>query len=916
MNLTARRAGIFGATHRPRLYLLWVVLCLPLWAGCDGCRPGLRDPQAAGDAPPPADEFTFRGPKPLPLGGSPAQSGIKPGHWFTIGETITSNRDDQRGVLRHRVGGVPGARSETLVDELVAGQPVPPPDRSMAWLPLVSERPALLPKQRTKRFDSRLLATSDALAPPTSRAFLMGQFATGSASSLVETGRVPVNRLVPEEYFFVVLTTRPEKFAILESADWVRPRIDTEFSEQLDRRNYRLVFVRPDDWLPLPETMLDWTSTAVVLWDDVDPAALTSEQSRALIDWVHFGGRLLVNGPAMGLELTRDRLGPLLPQQVVASEELEPESVAELIRAWSVPADETRGQLGDDTTERQVRLAQRRESRVATAGPLAGDTLAVVGTGDLVLQKPAGRGQVVLTRFDITSDWLVQWRSRDSFINAALLGRPPRQYLKAATSDDLGEKRWELRYPSLEMADSAEASLNTGLRLLSRDARLPVASLEPEPANDPATGSVTNPVTDPKAGPAPDGSVSQPAPAAPDSTAALPEFASHPIQGIGGWRDDSDLAAVTIGALRSESGVNIPSREFVIRGLAVYLFVLVPLNFVVFRLMGRVEWAWFAVPAIGLAGAAWIARGANLDIGFARSQTEIAIVEAHADYPRAHVSRFVAIYNSLSRRYDFRFDSPDAAAAPIGVLGQVGVDREESDDATLRFGYGEGPILAGVGVASNRTRMFHVEQMIDLGGAIGLEPDQEWLRNDSRFELTDAIIVAKGDAGQIRFAQLGELAAGGRTRLRWSDGAPATGASGAETGAARLLGLLADPTPLSDGSMRLIARCEQLLPGMTVTPESAQNSHSAVVVVHLRHPAAATPVGDENLPPEVTREELLPAEPVDPSAPAVPAIPVESTPPDEPTPPTESTEPAGPSEPDQPATPGQPENTATPPAPE
>lgn len=904
------------------------MLCLPLWAGCDGCRPGLRDPQAAGDTPP-ADEFTFRGPKPLPLGGSPAQSGIKPGHWFTIGETITSNRDDQRGVLRHRVGGVPGSNSEASVDEVVAGRVMPPPDRSMAWLPLVSERPALLPKQRTKRFDSRLLATSDALAAPTSGAFLMGQFATGSASSLVETGRVPVNRLLPEEYFFVVLTTRPEKFAILESADWVRSRIDAEFSGQLDRRNYRLVFMRPDDWLPLPETVLDWTSTAVVLWDDVDPATLTSEQSRALIDWVHFGGRLLVNGPAMGLELTRDRLGTLLPQQVVASEELEPESVAELIRGWSVAADETRGQLGDDTTERQVRLAQRRESRVATAGPLANDAIAVVGTGDLVLQKRSGRGQVVLTRFDITSDWLVQWRSRDSFINAALLGRPPRQYSKSATSDDLGEKRWQLRYPSLEMADAADASHNTGLRLLARDARLPVASLEPEQATDPATGSVTSPATSPatgpKAGPARDASVSQPEPAADGSTAALPEFASHPIQGIGGWRDDSDLAAVTIGALRSESGVNIPSREFVIRGLAVYLFVLVPLNFVVFRLLGRVEWAWFAVPVIGLAGAAWIARGANLDIGFARSQTEIAIVEAHADYPRAHISRFVAIYNSLSRRYDFRFDSPDAVAAPIGVLGQVGVDREESDEATLRFGYGEGPILAGVGVASNRTRMFHVEQMIDLGGAIGLEPDQEWLRNDSRFELTDAIVVAKGDAGQIRFAQLGGLSAGGRTRLRWNDDAPATGASDAETGAARLLGLLADPAPLSDGSMRLIARCEQLLPGMTVTPESAQNSHSAVVVVHLRHPAAVPPVGDENLPPEVTREELLPAEPADPadpSAPAVPTIPVDPTAADEPTPPSEPAEPivpaepTEPAEPDEPTTPGQPENTATPPAPE
>lgn len=909
---TPGRAGCFGATHRRRLGLLWVLLCLPLWTGCDGCRPGLRDPRAANEEVPESDEFTFRGPKPLPLGGSPAQSGIKPGHWFTIGETITSNRDDQRGMLRHRVGGVPGAGREESVDGLVSGQALPPPERSLAWLPLMSERPALLPKQRTKRFDSRLLATSDPLAPLTSRAFLMGQFATGSASSLVETGRAPVNRLVPEEYFFIVLTTRPEKFSLLDSADWVRPRIDSDFSGQIDRRNYRLVFVQPDDWLPLPETMLDWTSTAVVLWDDVEPGELTPEQTRALIDWVHFGGRLLVNGPAMGIALTREGFGTLLPQQIVASEELKPEAVAELLRGWSVPADETRGLPGDDSTERQVQLAQRRESRLATAGPLASDASAVVGTGDLVLQKRSGRGQVVLTRFDLTSDWLVRWRSRDSFINAALLGRPPRRYSKAVMTEDyLGGPQWQLSYPSLGPAVTPDASHNTGLRLLARDARLPIA-----PAAEPAAGEAD---PDPAPGNAPGRAAGEVAAATEVTSAAATEFAIHPTQGLGGWRDDSDLAVVTLAALRAESGVTIPTRDFVLRGLAAYLFVLVPLNFVVFRLLGRVEWAWFAVPVIGLIGAAWIARGANLDIGFARSQTEIAVIEAHADYPRAHAARFVAIYNSLSRRYDFGFDSPDAAAAPIGVLGQVAVDREESAEATLRFGYGEGPTLAGVGVASNRTRIFHVEQMIDLGGAIGLESDLQWLRNAGRFDLTDAIVVAKEESGQVRFAAAGTLAAGGRTRLRWNDGPLPAAGGDSETGAARLLGLLADPTLLPNGAMRLVARCGQDLPGMTVTPESAQNSRSAVLVAHLRYPAPVPPVGDENLPPELPPQELSGAEPVDPLDAPEPPLPAESPAPAElatpidPEAPAEPVAPADPAVPRDPAGPVQPPDPASPP---
>ena len=56
---------------------------------------------------------------------------------------------------------------------------------------------------------------------------------------------------------------------------------------------------------------------------------------------------------------------------------------------------------------------------------------------------------------------------------------------------------------------------------------------------------------------------------------------------------------------------------------------------------------------------------AQLNIGFARAQNEIAVVEIQGDYPRAHVARYTALYTSLVTGYGFRFETrrDDAAVS-------------------------------------------------------------------------------------------------------------------------------------------------------------------------------------------------------------------------------------------------------------
>ena len=72
---------------------------------------------------------------------------------------------------------------------------------------------------------------------------------------------------------------------------------ESEADDTDDPLHYRVVSLPVERSIPLSDNPLTWTSTAYVLWDEVDPKLFTAEQERALVDWLHWGGQLVVNGP-------------------------------------------------------------------------------------------------------------------------------------------------------------------------------------------------------------------------------------------------------------------------------------------------------------------------------------------------------------------------------------------------------------------------------------------------------------------------------------------------------------------------------------------------------------------------------------------------------------------------------------------
>jgi len=761
------------------------MITLPFWIGCDGCRradSGDKKPQA-GKAIAPVEDFTFGPASPLPSGATTPVTGIKPGHWFTLRQSIRSNKIDRRGDLIFH----------SFVRDPASATSSGAPASSVSCT-----RPAVLPKGRMKRLDVRLLASDNAI-DTSRRISTSGSFQ--SDLTFAESIRTDHNVMRSGEYFFVILTTRPERFATFQVADWVQAPTDSE-ALVLPPKNYRIVFPRTAGLLSLPETMLDWTSTAVLFWDDVSASEMTAEQRRALVDWLHFGGRMIVNGESKASELAASELGPLLPISVDAMVSLDTDAMSELIEKYSVP--------GDDSKLAVTSLVREQASRVSIGGPLSNDSMHVPRTGDLLAIRPVGRGEIVMSRFDLTSDWMLGWRSRESFFNAVALSRPGRRYVQ---EDVLVQ-----RYINGNEFAMGGAKINTSLRIVSRDARLPIASERVATSGEQAT------ISD--------------------------EFTSHPVTGLGGWRDEGDVARMLQSVLRDKAGITIPTVPFVTKSLALYLALLVPVNYFVFRLLGRLEWAWLALPVIGLAGAAWIARTVSLDLGLARNRSEVSMIELQPGYSRGHLTRFGSIYNSLSGTYQMNFDSPDAVAYPIDSVSKEPI---LGAPPVLRFGYSTGLSLDNFSVPSNRARMFHAEQIVDVGGPIELASDS--LRNGTSLTMNDAVVVRKSMDGLVEYANIETLAPGARVQLKWSENVASMEPPSDESSS--MTASLLRTASMPNGTSRLVGQLDKPFEGITILPEAPVQSVTNIVFANLGYPPREFSTGDANLMPKRKKTDTI-----------------------------------------------------------
>jgi len=735
----------------------------------------------------------------------------KPGHWTATSMGGQANKADFLGELEQQ-----------SLDQ--SGQPL---HLEAVPFDLASTREITMPKKQRKTFESLLFV------PATGKAgWAEFRIKNRGGGRLLFQERPMLRRMPSYQYHFVVLSDLPERYAYVPKLDSVKPPWESMLSGRDDKRDqhYLVEFlpVQPGRRPALPSHALFWTSIAYVLWDDADPTALSIDQQVALLDWLHWGGQLILSGPRTLESLQSSFLKDYLPVTVATGEATSRKLGSEDFAALNDHfAPSVRGRPGPRLEPVQpweaVRVKLHPEAR-----PVPGTGKEDEPKKALLFERRVGRGRVVASVFRLSGRELTGWDGFDGFFNACVLGRPPRTY-RIGQEGQL-QVLWADR-----RVHRLDAALTTGLRYFSRDTDVTfrqygvdVLHAESEEAGlgqyNFGAGSAGPP----------------------------------PGTGLAAWNDFNATAKAARESLSKSARIEIPDRSFVVWVLVAYLLVLVPANWVIFRAIDRVEWAWAAAPLIAILCTVVVIRLAQLDIGFARSVTEIGVLEVQGGYPRAHLTRYTALYTSLSTSYDLKMEEAGGQIQPFPTVDTPSKFRLQLGEGydELEYRHGNEVSVPGYRVRSNSTRFLHSEQMVDLDGALVLVQSADGdckLTNETGLTLRDAGVVRKAEDDSLQAAWLGTLQPGAAVPVDFGyqpgsdggaelwperrEGSPVT-ASRVPSGQLTLRDLVElaqDTKDLRPGQVRLIGWLDEEMPGLVIDPSAPQAQRATLLIAHLRY---------------------------------------------------------------------------------
>ncbi|MBN2578552.1 MAG: hypothetical protein JXB10_06125 [Pirellulales bacterium] len=796
--------------------LLGVLLALP---GCRGCNSD--DSDAEKQKKEEAEKKKKEKPKPPFQWGKEfteptnrRQAGLpcKPGHWAGYyHEQVKANHFDFVGEM------------ELSLTDNKTNQPV----RLSAATPftLTTDRQAVLPKGQEKNLSSVFYVPRD--IGPTK---LDSRINSSGGSPVLESSLL-LTRMPSYQYHFVVLARFYERYKYLDHSYSIRPCVWPKDALILNEKNkiqpfYLVSLISGEKPPPLPAHAAEWSSIACVLWDDARPTIFDEDLKNALLDWLHWGGVLIISGPTSLDGLRGSFLEPYLPATATQTRELGADSLAAL------------GTFGPEGIP-PIKPIKPWSGVKLEKDPRASWT---PRCGGLLAERRLGRGRIVVSAFRLTEGEFHKWPGRDQFFNAFLLRRPARRF----TVDSVQETTaWWADPSKSELRDAAWV---TSLRYFARDEGLQRKDyapdlITPRPMDVDAwdTSAMTMTEEEPPSGP-----------------------------GLAAWNDFSPVADAARKNLLLAARVKVPDLSFVICVLTIYLMVLVPLNWSIFKTLGRVEWAWFAAPVIALVCTGLVIKLAQLDIGFVRARTELAVLEIQGDYPRAHLTRYNALYTSLTTSYDFRFDDGYATALPFPKYTQT--KQMSPDLEQLRYRPGDQALLSGLPVSSNSTGLLHSEEVFTLDGKLALSPGPSGvtqITNHTKLALQGAGIIEKTASGNLKIAWVGNLEPGAIRNLSWSressaeDGGklwadrrdehplsavPKTADVQGELNLRPLLDLAQRTGDMRPGDRRLVAWTDRELPGLEITPHSSQGRFATLVVAHLAYGDPPAPQPDVNIP--------------------------------------------------------------------
>ncbi len=215
---------------------------------------------------------------------------LKPYQWSTVFLDVRSNYQDYEGSLQFFPVALPGMPQEVLYAREAR---------------LIKEQRSRLGMQMMlPRFPKEKEMNVELLQP--------------GAVRYEELWQVPLRLLPPHQMLVIVLS----KEGATQYANWSRlPSLvpagaDRDDALALDlQRYYRLVLPEDPDKAFLSPHPLTWATVSHVIWDGLPPDSLSVTHQQAMLDWLHWGGQLvLIGGAGPTYSIFRESfLGSYLP---------------------------------------------------------------------------------------------------------------------------------------------------------------------------------------------------------------------------------------------------------------------------------------------------------------------------------------------------------------------------------------------------------------------------------------------------------------------------------------------------------------------------------------------------------------------------------------------------------------------------
>lgn len=753
----------------------------------------------------------------------------KPNHWLQMTIEVRSSREDFAGSVRTQPISIFGSQRDIVFARPVDMDRNTPTRMSFPmFMP-----PGFMPRRTSKLIDIDLYREGG-LRP-------------------TEIWQANVRAMEPHQMAVVVLARDPGTYTGWGKMMAGIPSSISRDATSLDKgRYYRFVLneklnastEEPQSTKPfLPPSMLFWTSISHVIWDGQDPDTLDVDQQRAMIDWIHWGGQLVIVGGAdsrIGL-LRESFLAPFLPADPGGmNRQFDAQTSRPLAEAYRPPYRpvDTLNEEDRESLEQENRRAQRPEwamkpgpaslyyDQARPILPLAnaplfltglrprpGATTIPFGTDTetpLAVEKRVGRGRVTILATNPTDPALSRWRGLDTLVRRVVLRRPEEVRPPPRSLSGGDPKAPIIAGPDL-----------TWFRIAARDTGGPYTIASPPTNSDAALSRF------------------------PGGSGVLADDV-YPLQEAATWTDSAIVPSIAREMLEKASGLRVPDISFVAKSLAAYLVLLVPVNWLVFRGLGRKEWAWLIVPPLALIAALSIERLAAYDLGFSRGRDEIALLELQSDYPRAHLTRIGALASTGRDNFTIAFPNDlNAVCMPLAYSASRAEQRE-----TSKFEFMPVPALTDFRVQPRSLSYYRSEQMVGLPGPIRLvesESGEQSIENRTRLVLRD-VTIAMPDGKSIALGEIGP----GESKPVKPDQVEVSGArsfSGTlgDLNPKPFLDVLRDNpfrSPADKSAWRLIAWSDTMIEGVNVDPVPDRVRGLTVIVAHLKTGDAPNP-GDK-----------------------------------------------------------------------